>query len=87
MPGTLYCFLHQILNQCSFKAALAHLDIQRRRLNLKMVSMSTAAYTNSKKRLSESKIWNALKKRAEKLNKAARFGSGEDEMCFWLIER
>lgn len=68
---TLYCFLHQILNQCSCKGALAHLNVHRHNMGLKKVSMNTAAYTKAKKRLSESKIWEVIKKTGERIENSA----------------
>ncbi|MBC8549325.1 MAG: IS4 family transposase [Candidatus Brocadiales bacterium] len=53
---TLYCFIFQILSRCSCKGVIANLNVQRKLSKQKLVSMNTSAYTQAKKRLSESAL-------------------------------
>ena len=56
--STLYCFLFQVLNQESCKATLINFNLQRIQLGLKTVSLNTAGYVKSKKRLVEDVLKN-----------------------------
>jgi hypothetical protein len=58
---TLYCFLHQSLNNASCKSAVSNLNIQRIKLGMKIISMNTAALTKAKKRLNETTLSNIAK--------------------------
>lgn len=69
--STLYCFLYQVLTQCSSKSALANFNVQRSKLGMKLTSMNTSAFTKAKKRLSESKLLEILRATGKEIDKNA----------------
>lgn len=65
---TLYCSLHQAINQCSLKTALISLNIKRIAEKQKTLSLNTSALTKAKQRLCATKIFNLLLESGEKVS-------------------
>ena len=69
---TLYCFLYQVLNQCSSKSAIIHLNMKRLRDKEKTISLNTSAFTKAKQRLCSLKIFDLLILSGQKISKQAK---------------
>jgi len=54
--STLFCFLYQVLADCSAKETLLNFNLRRAHQGLKAVSMNTSSYVRAKARLSEEKV-------------------------------
>lgn len=70
---TLFCFLFQVVNNCSLKSALLNLNLIRKKEGLKAISMNTAALCKAKKRLCLDKIKTLVLTLGEELDSKSSF--------------
>lgn len=70
--STLFCFLYQVINSCSGKAALLNLNISRLKNGLRPISMNTSALTKAKKRLCEVKLKNIATELGKGIDKESK---------------
>ena len=66
---TLYCFLYQVLTQCSSKSSLVHFNVQRSKLGMNLTSTNTSAFTKAKQKLSENKLLKIVQEAGKKIDK------------------